>query len=57
MTPFHRQQPSPFHDERRFAGSEKPALKVARADLSLAIHLQVVVLFGWTDISSVVLLA
>jgi hypothetical protein len=35
-TPFHRQQSSPFHDERMLAGSDRPALKARRAELSPA---------------------
>jgi hypothetical protein len=41
-TPFHRQQSLPFQDDKRFAGSERPALKERRAILSSAMQ-QVVV--------------
>jgi hypothetical protein len=54
--PFHRQQSSPFHDERRLPWSDRPALKVRRANLSLAIQL-VIIPFVWANLSSVVLLA
>ena len=49
-TPFHSQQLSPPHDDRRFAGSERPALKARRADRSWAVHL-LSVSFLWVDAS------
>uniref|UniRef100_A0A0A9A887 Uncharacterized protein n=1 Tax=Arundo donax TaxID=35708 RepID=A0A0A9A887_ARUDO len=49
-TPFHWQQSWPFHDERRFPGSERADLKETRVDLSLAIQL-LVLSFGLADAS------
>jgi hypothetical protein len=37
-TPFHRQQSPLFQDDKRFAGSERPALKARRAILSSAMQ-------------------
>lgn len=47
-TPLHLQQSSPHHDERRFAGSERPALKPTSAYLSSEIQL-VAVSFACAD--------